>query len=180
MEKNQSIIDKLKQINVDYESLKPFMKDYLYRIEKFIEEKNSERLAGIKMIKDSRFTISSVSKALECSRTTLYNHDELLKRYIELSIDLFELNDPYIAYNKLKASINELEAKVDKMILRDIDTELLREENNQYLMKLKESIEQINRLQSRNAELSKEIRDLRKKNTNSNKTESIIINIKDK
>lgn len=180
MEKNQNIIEKLKQINVDYESLKPFMKDYLFRIEEFIEEKNSERLAGIKMIKDSRFTISSVSKTLECSRTTLYNHDELLRRYIELSIDLFELSDPYVAYNNLKASISELEAKVNKMVLRDIDTELLREENDKHLIKLKESIEQINRLQSRNAELSKEIRDLRKKNTVSTKPDSIIVNIKDK
>lgn len=180
MEENQDIIIvKLKKINVDYDSLKPFMKKYLTRIEDLIQEKTSERSTAIKIIKDSRLSLSSISQSLECSRTTLYNHDELLKRYIELSIDLFETNDPYISYDKLKASIGELEAKVNKMISRDIDTELLRVENENHIKKLKENFDQINRLQARNAELSKEVHEFRLKVNNSSKSSANIINLKE-
>lgn len=180
MEENEDIIiEKLKKINVDYDSLKPFMKKYLARIEDLVKEKSSVRSTGIKMIKDSRFSLSSISQSLECSRTTLYNHGELLKHYIELSVDLFMVDDPYITYDKLKASIAELEAKVNKMVSRDIDTELLRMENENHLKKLKENYDQINRLQIRNAELSKEVHELRKNASKSNQSFTSVISLRE-
>lgn len=177
MEEHQYLIrEKLSKINVEYDSLKPFIIDYLVRIEDIIQQQISEQSTGIKMIKNSRFSLSSISQVLDCSRTTLYNHNQLLKRYIELSIDLFEAEDPYYAYDKLQASISELESKVNKMISRDIDTELLRVENENYMKKLKENFDQINRLQARNAELSKEVHELRLKVNYSNKSSTNISN----
>ena len=142
----------------DYDNLKPFIQDYLNKIEEIIINKEFQQNESIKALKNCKFTVLSISKELGCSKTTLYNHSGFLKRYIEISIDLFEENNPFAKYDKLKSSIGVLESKVDKMTIRDISTELLRVENNDLKENLKSKLREIERLQTRNAQLSRELK----------------------
>lgn len=67
----------------------------------------------------------SISNELNRSRTTLYNHGALLKRYIKLSEQYYNVSNPYEQVEVLKADITRLDNQVNLMMGRDIDTELL-------------------------------------------------------
>lgn len=148
-----------------YENLKTYLKDYLKRIEEIIIQKELQEKKAIEELKKNKLSVLSISEELGCSRTTLYNHNGFLKKYIEIAIDLIEEENPFVMYDKMKASIGVLESKIDKMTLRDIDTELLRVENNNLQKSLKEKVQEIERLQIRNTEISKELEKLKNTNT---------------
>lgn len=145
----------------DYEDLKPFMKEYLKRIEEIIINKEAKERTAIEELRNNKISVASISQELGCSRTTLYNHNSFLKRYIEVCIESIEEQNPFIKYDKLKGSTAILEEKVNKMIMRDIDTELLRMENKKLGDTLKEKMKEIERLQIRNAEILKELQGLK-------------------
>ncbi|MGL5379402.1 hypothetical protein [Clostridium sp.] len=147
--------------SLEYLSLKPFMQTYLSRIEEIFVNKEIQEQTAINEFKKNKLSLLSISEQLNCSRTTLYNHNAFLKDYIEYSINLLEENNPFIRYDKLKSSISTLEEKVDKMTLRDIDTELLRAENKKLNEALKNKLDEVKRLQIRNAELSQELHTLK-------------------
>lgn len=160
MERTDIIKQKLNEIGEDFDALKPFLIDYLEKIEDYIQTKEKMQTEGIKTIKDASFSISSISKELGCSRTTLYNHNSLLKRYIEYSIELFNKENPFIAYENLKNTKTELEKEIDLMEIRDINFELLKHENSMLQSTLKEKNQQIERLESRVHELSGKLHNL--------------------
>lgn len=119
---------KLEYIGEDYDYLKPFMQNYLDKVEEIIQDKEKCLNEALKIIKKSSYNVSEVSKQLGCSRTTLYNHNQLLKRYIEASIVISNKNNPYVAYDELKESRQKLQEQINLMENRDIDMEVQKHE----------------------------------------------------
>ncbi|MFL0246573.1 hypothetical protein [Candidatus Clostridium stratigraminis] len=157
-----SIINKLKEVDVDYSTLKPFIKDYLFKIEQIVTDKENIQYEANNVLKNNKFSVASISKELNCSRTTLYNHGSLLKKYIELSESKFRENNPYETLEDLKTEKAIVETQLKRMIERDVSIEVLSYEIDVHLNAIKEKNEEIKRLQERNAELSKENKELRK------------------
>ncbi|GMQ65144.1 HTH domain-containing protein [Vallitalea maricola] len=157
MEINEIIKQKLVEMGEDYESLKPFMKGYLKKAETIITNKTIIQTESLNLIKNNSFSISSISKELGCSRTTLYNHNQLLKRYIEFSKIIFSRSNPFIAYESLKASKAKLQEQINLMEYRDITIEILKQEKSELAKMLKEKNKESERLQARVNELSSEL-----------------------
>lgn len=166
MEKIEIIKQKLSAIGEDYNSLKPFMQEYLSKIEDFIFAKEESQNDAIETLKKSSYNVSDVSKELGCSRTTLYNHNQLLKRYIETSVELSNKNNPFTAYEELKASKQKLQEQVNLMENRDIDKEIEKHEKKVLTDKISEQAKEIERLQSRVNELSAELHEIKTRTTN--------------
>lgn len=86
MENIENIIKKkLQELNIEFNLLEPFLKDYLVRIENIIKSKEQAQYEAISTLKTTKFNPSSISKELNCSRTTLYSYGAILKRYIDIS-----------------------------------------------------------------------------------------------
>ncbi|HEY5587754.1 MAG TPA: hypothetical protein VIK86_02225 [Candidatus Paceibacterota bacterium] len=178
MEIIEIINQKLESMGEDYGSLKPFMQEYLTNIEGLISEKTKIQERAIETLKNNTFSISSISKELGCARTTLYNHNQFLKRYIESSETIFNKSNPYVAYDNLKVSNGKLQEQISLMEDRDIVTEILKQENAEINKMLKESKIENARLHVRNLELGSELHDI-KINGVSNK-ESKVLSLKQK
>lgn len=148
---------KLTALDEDFDSLKKFMQDYLVRIETSISEKEILNLASIQSIRDTSFSVSTIAKELECSRTTLYNHNQLLKRYIEHSEALFNKDNPYYSIESLRSTVALLREQIDQMEVRDVTIEELRFEKEEMVKIIKERDKEIKRLRIRVNELSKDL-----------------------
>ncbi len=156
----RNIVTKLKELDVNIDSLKPFEKDYLIQIESIISNKVQIQEEAIKTLKANKFSLSSIAKEIGCSRTTFYNN-RILKAYIELSEVFFNEDNPYKAYEDLKTAKSLMEAQVDKMVARDVHAEIVSHENKELHKTIKEKNKEINRLQARVAELSNELQNYR-------------------
>lgn len=156
MEINDIIKSKLESIGEEFDCIKPFMKEYLAKIETIVHNKKTIQDNALRTLKENTLSVSSISKELGCSRTTLYNHTQLLKRYIEFSEGLFNQNNPFIAYDELKASVGHLKAQVSLMEDRDISMEILKQEKKELSNMLKEKEKEIKRLQTRISEVCSE------------------------
>jgi hypothetical protein len=77
----------------------------------------------VKVLKFSVITPANVSKQLDCSRTTLYNHGQLLKRYIEFSTARLTECNPPLAMDNIVETRRTLETQVRQMEFRDIKNE---------------------------------------------------------
>lgn len=161
MEIHDCIKEKIEAIGEDYDSLKPFMQEYLQKIEAIIAEKTQTKEAAINTLKTNSFSVSSISKELGCSRTTLYNHNQLLKRYIEHSMDVFEQDNPFTLNDALSASKSRLQEQINLMIDRDISIEVLKQEKSELTKLLKEKNKEITRLQARVNELSAQLHQIK-------------------
>lgn len=168
MEIHDCIKEKIEAIGEDYDSLKPFMQEYLQKIEVIIAEKTQTKEAAINALKTNSFSVSSISKELGCSRTTLYNHNQLLKRYIEHSMDVFEQDNPFTLNDVLSASKSRLQEQINLMIDRDISIEVLKQEKSELAKLLKEKNKEIARLQARVNELSSQLHQINVSGKNNN------------
>lgn len=163
MDKFEGIIaNKLKELEIDYYSLKPFIQEYLIKIEEIIFQKEKNRDEAINILKNNKFSVASISKDLNCSRTTLYNHGAILKKYIELSEIKFIENNPFELFEKLKTENLLLENQLKQMIERDVNNEIWANELDTYINTIKEKDEIIKRLEVEKAELSKSNKELKK------------------
>ena len=88
MEQSKVIKEKLLSMGEDYDALKPFMKAHLEKVESFIQDKQNKQAEALSALREAEYNVSEIAKALDYSRTTLYNHNQLLKRYIEYSLEL--------------------------------------------------------------------------------------------
>jgi len=70
------------------------MQKYSLQIETLIEKRRIAQESAITIMKESSISVSSIAIELECSRTTLYNHNQLLKRYIESIAQDFDKENP--------------------------------------------------------------------------------------
>ena len=157
MEQNELIKQKLLEIGEDYDALKPFMKAHLESVESFIENKQKSQKTALIALRESEYNVSEIAKALGYSRTTLYNHNQLLKRYIEYSIELDCKNNPIRMAEGLKTSKQRLQEQINLMENRDVDFEILKHENSLLLNTVAERDREIERLRNRVHELSTEL-----------------------
>lgn len=157
MEVNDRIKKKLAVLEIDYASLKPRTLNYLVSIEKYVCSRLQERDDAFDKLRASRFTISDIAKHIKCSRTTLYNNDQLLKRYIDYS--LHEFDDGYILneIDGLKSSNSLLQQRLALMEARDVDIEILKHENRALKEQLRDRQADITRLRANMENLSKQL-----------------------
>jgi len=179
MEGIENIKTRLLSLGENYDTIKPFMQDYLLQIERLIEEKLTEQELAITTLRETSISVSSIAKELGCSRTTLYNHDQLLKRYIESVAQDFDNNNPLNDCEALKKTISKLQYEIGLMYDRDIDIEVLRLEVKTLQELLKEKTKEIERLRSRVGELSSENHILMVKKK-SNETKGVVTPLKNK
>ena len=112
------------ELGIDYDNLKPKTQNHLLNIETAITNRESKYIELLHELKENKVTLSSVSDDTKISRQTLYNNKEL-KAYINFrTLQIDELN-PYHRIDELKEKINKLNEKLELMINRDIDTEIL-------------------------------------------------------
>lgn len=161
----QNIINKLQELKFDYNSLKPTVQGYLKKIEELIITEIEKQQSSIEILKRNKVNISSIAEELGLSRTTFYNNS-VLKAYIEYSEMSLDESNPIKFTNELKASKSVLQAQVNKMIVRDINSEILINENKELKNSIKEKNKEIKRLQNRNAELSVELQKIKTSTSN--------------
>ncbi len=172
MEQNKIIKEKLAALGEDYDALKPFMKAHLERVETFIQNKRTKQIEALLALREAEYNVSEIAKELEYSRTTLYNHNQLLKRYIEYSIEQDNKKNPVRIAEDIKASKQKLQEQVDLMQNRDVDFELLKHENSVLVDTITEKDKEIERMRIRIQELSEELHQYKMKTPR-----GIIVNI---
>lgn len=169
---SERINEKLKLINEDPDTIKPFMIEHLSKIEGYLASVELKYYEAFDTLKLKNISVSAVSKHFNMSRTTLYNHNNLLKRYIEATEALLLSDSPLIQLDRLKAEISNMKAKIEMFYDRDITLEIQKHELHELSNRLKEKNKEIQRLEARNRELSSEILALKRDNrtTTSNVT----------
>lgn len=159
------------ELGIDYNNLKTKTKKHLLNIETAIAKRKSKYDELERELKDNKITLSCISDDTEISRQTLYNNGEL-KAYINLRmVQINELN-PYHKIDELKKEINKLDKKLQLMVERDIDTEILRNENELLLEQIKNKDNTIARIKAQNIQMDTEITELRKGKVNSSSNKS--------
>ena len=161
MEYEELIRDNLKAINEDYDTLKPFMQKRLLAVENVIQNRREQQEAAVMMLKTTDYSLKSIAEEIKASRTTLYNHEQLLKRYIEHSAAIASAPNPLILIDKVQAEKSLLQDLVTKLMERDVDMELMRLQNRELSTALEGKNAEIERLQTRISELSEENRKLK-------------------
>ena len=149
------IREKVKELGEDYDSLKPFMKAHLESVETLLREKETKRDDAIQNIKQIDFSLTTISEELSMSRSTLYNHEQLLKRYIEFSANKIANKDPYQTIRKLQEEKTVMQKEIDLLMTHDLAFELLKMENKRYKREMSDKRKEIERL-------SKQVEDLRR------------------
>jgi len=153
MEENENIVNRLVSIGEDYNNIKPFMLDYIIKIETYIDKLFKQKEDAIIILKKKPLSVASVSKEIGCSRTTLYNHSQLLKNYIEQCALDYQKNHPINNLEALREENRLLKERVNKMCIRDIKYEILKQTyNTEVIVKN----EEIYRLKKRADELTKQ------------------------
>jgi len=99
----------------------------------------------------------SIAQKLGCSRTTLYNHNQLLKRYIEYSAECLAAKNPLAEIEIHAYKRKLLEEQVALMEIRDIKNERLQHDYQMLTDLLKCKNAEVGRLQGRIIELTVEL-----------------------
>ena len=139
-----------------YDSLKPAVQRNLIRVAEAIASQETIQKQALATYRDARYNVSSIAKQLQFSRTTLYNHDKILVRFIEeaskKNTNVFDIVE------EQKEELRVLKQHLDLMHSRDMEWEDMKiayeEMQNDY--------EAVCR---KNKELDKRIRELGKKIT---------------
>lgn len=169
MEITEIIKENLEKLDEDYDILKPFMQKWLIKIEESIQTKRKSQTEAESILKNMDYTVKSIAEDVGASRTTLYNHEQLLKRYIEISSSMAESSNPYIKIKQIQAEKSIMQEQMNKLMLRDVDIELLKIQLQSLNSILENKNREIKRLESRIMELSDENRKLKLTGTSSNR-----------
>lgn len=158
------------ELEINFDNLKPKIQKHLLNIETAITNRELKYNELLHELKDNKVTLSSISSDTKISRQTLYNNKEL-KTYINFRTLLVDEFNPYHRIDQLKDEINKLNEKLELMINRDIDTEILRNENEILLEQIKNRDATLNRIKEQNLEMERKVVELERCaiNTNSNK-----------
>jgi hypothetical protein len=149
-------------MGVNYDSLKPFLKEYLGKIEELFKQQESIQCQAIKSLRENTLTPVAVARELGCSRTTLYNHNQILKRYIECSAERIAEQNPLMEIENHAYKRKILEDQIALMEIRDINNEKLQHDCSVLTDLLKSKTAEIRRLQSRVMELTAELQGCRR------------------
>jgi hypothetical protein len=126
-----------------------------------VEEQEDIQCEAIKTLKDNVLTPVAIAKKLGCSRATLYNHNQILKRYIEHSSECMTKKNPLSEIGEIACKRQMLEEKVALMEIRDINNEQLKHEYRTLTDLLKGKNSEIQRLQNRVMEITAELQKYR-------------------
>ncbi len=154
------IIETIKQnlaaINEEYDSLKPFMQKWLIKVEEAIQKRAQTQAEAAETLRSVDYSVKSISEDVGASRTTMYNHEQLLKRYVEYSAIKAAAKSPFADISKLREEKSVLQDQVKKMMARDVDVELLKMQIRSLSTTLEGKNAEIKRLEARIENLSKE------------------------
>lgn len=120
--------ERVAAIGEDYDSLKPNTKRYLDEIDKIVAKRKEIVNASVSNLKNTSLTVSAIAEMLNCSRTTLYNKQKFLVRYIEKSIAEAEENNPFTLIDELENNLCDLRLQISAMMKRDVNEEIMRHE----------------------------------------------------
>lgn len=161
MDINERIINNLSALGEDYDTLKPFMQKWLEKIETEIQERWQAQENAIQTLRSMDFSVKSIASKIGASRTTMYNHEQLLKRYIEQSSSSLTGKNPYSEIAQIQEEKSLQQDQIQKMMQRDVDIELLKMQNQSLSATLAGKNEEIQRLSDRLSELSQELEQLK-------------------
>lgn len=156
MEYEELIRENLKAIDEDFDELKPFMQKRLVEVETVIQNRREEQENAVEILKSTDYSLKSIANEIGASRTTLYNHEQLLKRYIEHSAAIASSSNPLLKVDKVQYEKSLLQEEITKLMERDVDLELMRIQNRELSTSLEGKNSEIERLQKRISELSEE------------------------
>ncbi len=156
------INEKLISIGEDSATTKPFLLEHLTNIENYLINLEKTFNEALEIIKLKDFSISNIANELNISRTTFYNHNQLLSRYIDVSEKLMTKDNPLVQLEAKTSEIRRLRAEIDMLYDRDITIEIQKHEVKELTDRLKEKNSEINRIEKRNRELSSELHNLKK------------------
>lgn len=146
----------LAEIGEDYDALRPFMHKWLHKVEEAIQTRKESQEKAIKTLKEVDYSVKSIANDVNASRTTMYNHEQLLRRYIERSASIAASTDPYLDIARLQNDKSILQEQINNLMLRDVDILLLKQENQNLSTTLEGKNEEIARLEERVRVLSSE------------------------
>jgi hypothetical protein len=146
METNENISIKLNQLGEIPSQISNSLYKYLSKIEDIFTDYETKKQNAMNYIKNTGPTMTEIANIVGCSRTTFYNHNQLIKRYIELSINSLMANNPYTRINKLEDLYQTSKNRYEMLISRDIEYELLRQENEKLISVVKDQKDQIIKL----------------------------------
>ncbi len=152
------MMDKLK---ISKSDIPMFVYDYIVEIEKYATELETNQREAHETFKKAKFNASTVSKVLECSRTTLYNNN-ILKEYITIREIELRKNNLLTEINDLKTNIKDLRNNIDALERRDLEIEIVALEADNLTKELKTLNVEVEKLRADNAIKDKEIRKQRK------------------
>ena len=153
---------KLSAIGENFDALKPFMQTWLVKIETAIQSRKQEQTDAVKQLKAVDYSVKSIADEVHASRTTMYNHEQLLKRYIEYSAGAEAADSPLNEISRLHTEKQNLQDQVSKLMLRDVETELMKMQIRTLSATLEGKNAEIARQKKRVAELSEENQELKR------------------
>lgn len=163
MEKiSKRINTKLISMGENPATTKPFLLEHLKNIETHLIELEKVYKGALEIIKLKEFSVSGIADELNISRTTFYNHNKLLSRYIEASESLLSKDNPCVKLEAKSFETRRLRAEIDMLYDRDVTIEIQKHEVKELTARLKEKNSEIKRIEKRNRELSSELHNLKK------------------
>ena len=119
MEIDERIRRKLKQLERDMDTLKPFLLQHLRTIEGALSSIAEQRKHEYAMLRLCDYDVLSLAQSTGISRSTFYNYDRLLQRYVVLSHDLDFKDDPIRIATDLREMVHMLREEKALMEKRD-------------------------------------------------------------
>ncbi|WP_298839685.1 hypothetical protein [Clostridium sp.] len=169
---NISIIgDKLKKYDMpQYSSLKPNIKEYLYKIETGIQSIIQERKASIEIYRSNKINVLNIVSKVGIARQTVYNNREVLETYILKNQDESEKNDVFKSIDGLNEKINSLNGIILKQQNKDLDAQVCLDRIEVLEVSNNSLVSEVGKLNEQNAQfiitIKKLHKELRKYETN--------------
>ncbi len=129
MEIDDAIKSKLNLLGVDSSLLKPYLINYLRTIEEEIQSRHNNRNLARQTLGENDYDVKTIAENTGISRTTFYNYNRILQRYVELSHESDYRDDPYFKIKELKEEIHILQEEKRLMEKRDCRELQLLDEN---------------------------------------------------
>lgn len=162
-ELEKQVAQKLKTIGFEQTTMPKETYKQLLIIEKWFENAVQKRQDLLEEARKTKFNLSTVAKATGCSRRTLYNNNQILKKYIEYSALRANEEDPRVEIEKLKQQNKELQEKIALLEAHDIELMVDKHDFEQAKNKNAELQKQLDFKNDRIRELSIELQNERRK-----------------
>ena len=158
-----SVIRNLIKLNIRLDDLKKGAQYWLFKIDDLIYHRVQESNECIDKLKSISFDVSSIAKELHTSRQNLYNsYSGILKQYIEVATSDIPIS-PIKQIEKLREEKASLQQDKEKLMLKDLQTEILEKELDEITVKFANANKQHQADFERIMQLQNEVLELKKK-----------------